>query len=45
MSAPQPTSRLPDRFRTLAPADPPYPVHVSPRLRKLAEEVDAMNPP
>ncbi len=38
-------ARLPDRLRALAPADPPYPVHVSPRLRKLADEVDAMNPP
>jgi nicotinate phosphoribosyltransferase len=38
-------ARLPGPLRALAPADPPYPVHVSPRLRKLAAEVDAMNPP
>jgi nicotinate phosphoribosyltransferase len=38
-------ARLPERLRALAPAEPPYPVHVSPRLRKLADEVDAMNPP
>lgn len=35
-------ARLPGRLRALAPADPPYPVHVSLRLRKLAGEVDAM---
>jgi nicotinate phosphoribosyltransferase len=35
--------RLPDRLRTLAPADSSYPVHVAPSLRTLADEVDAMN--
>ena len=35
-------ARLPDRLRTLAPADPPYPVEVAPRLQNLAHQVDAI---
>jgi nicotinate phosphoribosyltransferase len=38
-------ARLPDRLRVLAQSDAPYPVRVSPRLRKLADDVDAMNVP
>lgn len=33
--------RLPDRIRSLEPADPPYPVDVSGRLRELRDEVAA----
>jgi nicotinate phosphoribosyltransferase len=36
--------KLPDRLRALEPADPPYPVHIADSLRKLADDVDAMNP-
>ena len=36
-------ARLPDRLRTLEPAEAPYPVHVSARLRELADKVDAMH--
>jgi nicotinate phosphoribosyltransferase len=38
-------ARLPGQLRGLAPADPPYRVHVSPALRRLADQVDTMNPP
>jgi nicotinate phosphoribosyltransferase len=38
-------AKLPDRLRALVPADPPYPVQVSSRLRSLADEVDAKNLP
>lgn len=33
--------RLPPRVRSIEPAEPPYPVHVSGSLRKYAEEVES----
>jgi nicotinate phosphoribosyltransferase len=35
------TARLPERLRGLAPAEPPYPVAISERLRALQAEVSA----
>jgi hypothetical protein len=33
--------RLPERIRSLKPAEPPYPVEISSRLRAAREQIEA----
>jgi hypothetical protein len=34
-------NRLPERIRSLKPAEPPYPVEISSRLRAAREQIEA----